>query len=294
MLLVADNSLRIVEASAQRECLIKTIVDRSEGVFLWVALVLKNIRQGLDDGWSLTHVETEIESSPIELDDFYSHLLRSISKTQKRRAYQLFTMVSVLADSKSERFSLMASLYIEDYERDSQFALKPHPSDFNPSEDEMSDDELLQQHAQRTNSALKIIRAACKGMLEARHVKNFLPRTSPVPHQCVYFVHRSAIEYLRLAEARSILAGDFVEEPFDVVEAISQVHLAEFKKESPRLLDREFRECTLLKIVGQRAEAKIDRAPYDFLEDADLSYRRKFQKSSWGGCPWMILSSTRT
>lgn len=48
---------------------------------MWVALVIKNIHQGVDDGWNLAAVEAEI-------DDLYRHLLRSTSDSQKKRAHR--------------------------------------------------------------------------------------------------------------------------------------------------------------------------------------------------------------
>jgi hypothetical protein len=123
MLCYTGERLDIIGQWDDRERMVRRIVAKAEGVFLWVALVTKNVRQGIEDGLNLASVEAELDALPGELDDLFSYLLRSISTTQQQRAHQIFALVLAF-QPYSTRLSLHACLNLDDFKKGPQFAVK--------------------------------------------------------------------------------------------------------------------------------------------------------------------------
>lgn len=57
-----------------------TIVERSQGVFLWVVPVLKHLEDIAHDGCNLFEMKKVLEYLPQDLDDFYAFMLRKLEK----------------------------------------------------------------------------------------------------------------------------------------------------------------------------------------------------------------------
>lgn len=64
----------------ERETLITSITDRAEGVFLWVFLVTKYLREGLDNGDTFWSLHAMVEAFPPELEPFFKQILDSVTQ----------------------------------------------------------------------------------------------------------------------------------------------------------------------------------------------------------------------
>lgn len=63
----------------ERERLITTVTDRAQGVFLWVFLVTKYLREGLDNGDTFGNLQAMLQAFPPELDPFFKQMLDSVN-----------------------------------------------------------------------------------------------------------------------------------------------------------------------------------------------------------------------
>lgn len=72
-----------------QECssLVRAIVEKSDGVFLWVTLTLKLAMQSLEDGETTTAIRRQVDVLPEELEVFFDYIIKSIPKHQRRKAY---------------------------------------------------------------------------------------------------------------------------------------------------------------------------------------------------------------
>lgn len=72
-----------------QECssLMREMVDKSEGVFLWVTLTLKLVLQSLEDGETTATIRRQVDLLPEELEAFFDYIVKSIPKHQRRKAY---------------------------------------------------------------------------------------------------------------------------------------------------------------------------------------------------------------
>ncbi|KAG8164411.1 hypothetical protein KVR01_006329 [Diaporthe batatas] len=108
---------KLAHASTQEsfENLVSLIMNKADGVFLWVALVVKSLREGLENGLSCDELTREVDILPDQLESLYSHILASLGKSALKKAYQTFAMVKELK-KENYRMSLLAYSFIEEYE----------------------------------------------------------------------------------------------------------------------------------------------------------------------------------
>jgi hypothetical protein len=78
------------------------IVEKADGVFLWVALVLNMILEGLECRESLLDPERKLETLPQKLEEFFDHILGLISEGQRRKAYCTLSYAMLAARCKSD------------------------------------------------------------------------------------------------------------------------------------------------------------------------------------------------
>jgi hypothetical protein len=251
------DKLRVLEPEGL-DRLADTITVKSNGIFLWVALVVKSIRARLEDGFGLSMIEEEIDSLPEELEGLFQHLMDSIHKSYRKRAYQTFAIVELLRlglDPCGYRvdLSLLGHNFLDEYNADQEFAQKPHSLFAKISPTTIKQ---LEEVAQ------KKLNAQCQGLVETDH-KNYITYT-----------HRSVPEFLERYLPRTdstILAG------FEPAHAISQLVLAEIRLRPgdpcwmPTTVDGYPPSCprineVLQGIMSLRDRNALDHPPFTFVE----------------------------
>ncbi|KAE9365683.1 hypothetical protein N431DRAFT_472287 [Stipitochalara longipes BDJ] len=190
-----------------QDSFIEQIASRAEGVFLWAALVMNTIREGLYDNNGLSELQAKLESTPSEIDNLFGDLI-----------------------------SLFAYSFLDDFSKDPEFAFKLH---IGPR---LCDKEINQ----RLQRARKQLIARCRGLVEIKdrvyelylqsdyvHDPSFL--TSALKHE-ITVVHRSIHEYLQSAENNKWMEQYL--EVFSPTEAICQLTVATIKRLGPLTLFR--------------------------------------------------------
>ncbi|KAH8895919.1 hypothetical protein GQ53DRAFT_819879 [Thozetella sp. PMI_491] len=238
-----------------REALVEAIVTKAQGIFLWVALVTKFIRDQHESDATSPQLMKELDTLPDELDDLYEHILRSLSPENRKRAYQTLRMLEetkVLGPDKEEdkiSISLFAYSFMQEYEQDREFAMH---DDFQASG---ASAELQQQRVDRTQKRLN---GSCKGLIETGH------------DGILDYAHRSVVEFLQIPRIQDAMApynADFM-----VADAVSQLLLAELRlgrstdssDEGLSLATVQTRHETA-PFLTMRERHKLDAPPYRFL-----------------------------
>ncbi|KXH36340.1 hypothetical protein CNYM01_10783 [Colletotrichum nymphaeae SA-01] len=75
--------------------LISIISQKSEGVFFWVALVVKSLARGLDNRDDLTILQKRVADFPSDLDEFFQRMLDSIEDVYRETASRTFSMLLI-------------------------------------------------------------------------------------------------------------------------------------------------------------------------------------------------------
>lgn len=217
------------------EDLIRAIVGKGDGIFLWVALVVKALRERIEDGHDPQIVIFELESLPRELELLLKTLLDSLSPSYKQKFYQLFAMMSKLQASCIQRcLSPLACSFLEDLDGDPSFAMKKDFLQFNMDE---------QNKRVRIDLTKKKINGYCKGLFEFRYYEGTF-------RSCLVNTHRSIPEFLATPNIRTEFAS-YVNK-FDTAEAISQLLLAEIRCTSPKSVPRKSMAAAMYRIVALR------------------------------------------
>ncbi len=171
--------------------IIKDIVRKAEGVFLWVDLAVKDQIRGINDEDSLEQLEERLRILPSGLEDLYAHMLNNIQKVHRKEAAWFFQF-SLFEDSKSKTKTLL-DFTLAVYERlDHDLGFS---ADF-PTGDVISRCELTRRR----------IITTCVGLLEV-HGKDLIPEVSvsedPIRRDSktrVTFLHRTVADFLAKSE----------------------------------------------------------------------------------------------
>ncbi|KAK3385482.1 hypothetical protein B0H63DRAFT_510281 [Podospora didyma] len=107
------------ESEPGYDLLIDQVVNRSQRVFLWVHLVLRDLLDGLTYSDSIKTLQVRLESFPEDLDRFFQHMLDSVPRIYLDRASRMFK----LAVHAEEPLLLMFYLLLEDIEDDEGFTM---------------------------------------------------------------------------------------------------------------------------------------------------------------------------
>ena len=99
----AHDKLNHITNSNTRESLIRGILSRAHGIFLWVALVVKTVREHAENDATEDELATLVSSIPDDLDHLFEHLFLSISKVNSKS----FPSIHITAHSKEARYSVV-------------------------------------------------------------------------------------------------------------------------------------------------------------------------------------------
>ena len=102
--------------------MLKDMVLKAQGVFLWVELVVKTLIAGLQNDDSLAQLQARVESTPSDIEALYAKMLDNIEGTYHQETVQLFQMVLAKLDSwlfhvavaLDDRFDCISGMSIRD------------------------------------------------------------------------------------------------------------------------------------------------------------------------------------
>ncbi|OAL39468.1 hypothetical protein AYO20_01338 [Fonsecaea nubica] len=232
-----------IAAHEQTEGLIDKITKRADGIFLWVALVTKSIRDQLEEGYELSVVEEELDRLPSELQKLFEHLLETISQSPGyKTAHHTFAMVLKLRYYKLD-LMLLAYSFLEHYEKDPSFAM-------DGSFPFLNTDDVGGRR--REDHARRRLYRDCRHLLEVKEDGGTITVT-----------HRSILEFLESQAVKDTMKCDL--DGFSTEEAISQLFLAALRYKRERFPDR-FLSRVVYNIILMRDESGINQEPYHFLE----------------------------
>jgi len=244
-----QDKLKHLPGEANITSLVNSITEKAQGIFLWVAIVVKRMRELIENGSKLTTLQRELDLLPQELDDLFEHILKSLSTSDRKRAYQTFAMLLTLKPYNLP-LSLFAYTFLEDYDRDPGFAMQgtfPHS--------------IMDESAKenRIKLAHKTLAGCCRGLVEPIMDEEEL---------VLSFTHRSVPEFLLTPSIQRDMELHLKD--FSPEDATSQLILAELWSKEPNSAEKTgYMRLSFIaySLIRMRHKAKADRVPYSFLED---------------------------
>jgi hypothetical protein len=119
--LASNTTFSALGSDNSRSSFQDQVVDKAEGVFLWVALVLRDVEEGLLSGDTLTQLVAKVNSLPGELEDLFQYLFDSIHRTDQK---EIYTILAIAIRRHSRNWLLFRIGLVEDYLRDLGFAMR--------------------------------------------------------------------------------------------------------------------------------------------------------------------------
>lgn len=221
-----ENFLALEKPEGGGAKLISQVTERSSGVFLWVALVVKLLDDACDDGDTFAELQRKADLTPSEVEDLFQQLFDSIHKSDRDQSAQSFAIVLRLLENKyGLRMSLLRYSLLDEYNADPEFALKP----------DFEEQRFLYENENEVRLRLKRARRQlykrCKGLLEVIQSdddpldgeKGHLRETALANR--ISLTHRSVQEFLLKNEMEQDRSARL--QGFDVSGAIYQTFVAE-------------------------------------------------------------------
>ncbi|KAH6682304.1 hypothetical protein F5X68DRAFT_25048 [Plectosphaerella plurivora] len=262
---VQDRLDHLPDDEAKR-MLIHDVASKADGIFLWVALVVKSMREAIEDGMSAPELTNLLDSTPTELEDLFHHILKTLDKKKLRNACKIFSMLDRIdhvsrsidvRHSYVPKLTLLAYSFLDDYERDQKFATDEFWNTVTPGR--LTVEERMQM-------AAKKLRANCAGLLEAR--VNPIAQLQDAAGPSIDYTHRSVHEYLKEIRSSKENNLQLSDKDFDAGDAASSLILAQIRALGPdHGGGHDYAGLTILRLA---APAVPDQPPYEFLEYIDF------------------------
>ncbi|KAI0884206.1 uncharacterized protein GGS22DRAFT_194786 [Annulohypoxylon maeteangense] len=210
--------------------LISEIVQKADGVFLWVALVVKLVDDACDEEDSFQDLQRKIDFLPPEIRDLFDQLFSSIHESVRDESAQTFAIaLKLLNNRRGMRLSLLRYSLLDDYNADPLFASSLDSPDLKFLD---WNDEAMRKRLKR---ARKQLYKRCKGLLEViesdidplsqqTELDTYSLKGTPLS-QRISLIHRSIQEYLEEKQISKERADRT--ENFDVVDAICKTYAVE-------------------------------------------------------------------
>lgn len=172
-----NRYFRELRASDNRcEDLVTEIVDRADGVFPWVFLVVHSLRRGLTNADTVPELQDRLRILPTDLEEYFQHMLDSVEKVYHRQSARLFLMRLAAPAT----LTMMTVSYFD--KEDPDFGLAPEVEAPSPTE--------VKDKQRRT---LRRVKARCTDLLEISKDYN------------VHFLHRTVHDFLEIPRIQKLL-----------------------------------------------------------------------------------------
>jgi hypothetical protein len=199
-----------IQASNRLEAneMIEEIIEKSQGVFLWVFLVVRSLTEGLRNHDRFSQLRQRLRAFPSDLTEFFSHIFKSMDPTYRVQAAHMCQVTL----SAAEPLTPLGYWYLDEEEDNPNIALtmpiKPRTA------------QVLDYYMEE----MKIrINGRCKGLLEVTTIERNGTCTSQVD-----FLHRTVKDFLKTTEMQLIFV-EWQHPGFNPDFAICKASLAELK-----------------------------------------------------------------
>ncbi|KAF4970351.1 hypothetical protein FSARC_2607 [Fusarium sarcochroum] len=242
-----QSSLAHLENAAVKDYFLTEIPQKANGIFLWIILVVGDIRKRVEDDASQETLLKLLDSLPPGLEALFQHILSGLDKNSRKRAYQTMDIVRT-AMANHIAFSLLAFSFLDEYERDHEFSIR---------DDFLNSDHTAEMENRSELSYNKQLRGICGGLVQNYQLdENTRPRT----WGNLGFTHRSIPEMLDGLSVRQAMESTLV--GFNSVSALSHLTFAEVQS----LDDTKMARPLCAGVSWMRLAERMDNPPYRFLE----------------------------
>jgi hypothetical protein len=200
--LALSQGVQQAALTGEAELLMEEIVEKAEGVFLWVFLVVKSVLAGLDEMDTVSMLLYRVQQFPSDLEDFFRAILDRAESVYSGHTHQSLKLACLYAEPDCLEEAREASNFLDFWfiRQDPRGIHDPnffHNTQPWPVPNDMKAWERMRRETQATLSA------ACKDLL-------YIPERSegnPLWWK-VEFLHRTVYEFLQTDEMQSLIEAN--------------------------------------------------------------------------------------
>jgi hypothetical protein len=226
--------------------LVLDISRKAQGVFLWVFLVVKSLREGLVNGDNLRTLQERVNAMPSDLEAFFDKLIHSVDKI-----YQNHMAATIdVAMRSPNSLSMLTYWFLDENNCHSQ--------------DLSSRSESLNVYFIEDQMTRKL--SGCyKGLLEG---------TGPIGCRNVDFVHRTVRDYVRLRTVSHIFGQDCLTSNANTLKAFATHY--QFIRDSGEITSNYPRTSDII-VFARWAEQESAYLDWKLIENMDAWSSSRFQ-----------------
>lgn len=267
-----DSRFEVLKAKDDRsQDLVQEIVDKAQGVFLWVILVVRSLLTGLRNADRICDLQKRLREFPATLEKFFGHMIASIEPIYREQTAQAFK----IALEAEDPLSLMTYSFFDEEDLDAVVTAPLNPL-------------ATQEIISRQDDMRRRLNGRCKGLLEVIS-DDALDKTEPryvdwFWAQKVGFHHRTARDFLQTNDMQNMLLEN-LEPDFEPKLRICKALLAQLKAidyreiEDTRVLPMEpFKD---LVYYARRLEYENHAPQSRLLDEAGQCVSKQVDRSGW-------------
>ena len=223
----AYQQLKLVNNEA--DFLLQEIVDKAQGVFLWVFLVVRSLMEGLRNADRMIDLKRRLQEFPTDLNEYFGYMLQSLDPIYKTHVAKGFQV----ALSAKNPLSVLQFWYLDQAEEDPEYAMKMTLSFRShrwPGDYFVSD---------RSEIMAIRINGRFKGLLEVTKASGTDSGSKSLSHKSrVDFLHRTVKDFLLTTDCENLITK-WMPSEYDVDLSVAYALLADLKEiQGSQLNDR--------------------------------------------------------
>jgi NACHT domain-containing protein len=204
--------------------LVQEVVEKAQGVFLWVYLVVKSLLEGLQNADRTLDLRRRLDAFPADLNDYFGYILDSLDPIYRVQTARGFR--AALAAPRP--LSVLQFWYLDHEEEDPEYAMKmtiPKPYEV---------PELRRKDWAHARNMAKRVTGRFKGLLEVTYEKSgryYLVEdgeTETIYELRVDFLHRTVKDFLSTRDCHSLITA-WTPASFKVDESLCKAYIADLK-----------------------------------------------------------------
>ncbi|KAF2856080.1 hypothetical protein T440DRAFT_438724 [Plenodomus tracheiphilus IPT5] len=229
------------------EKIVRDLIDKAEGVFLWVHLVVLSLLEGLSNADRMSDLAARLEALPRGLERLYKKLCSTLEPHHFKHACQIFRLIEAIG-----RVCPVLHLWFADNE-DNRSAMEQKI-------EVLSNSEMLY----RMELMKRRLISRCRGLLE-------VTRSDPVDEfpwkdVCVGWAHRTARDYITSKAVWNIVLETTEHDAFDLTSHKANALMGIFKA-VPDSADAKWRQFMGCVFLALQAESQLKHCDVEYLEE---------------------------
>ncbi|KAK8096022.1 hypothetical protein PG999_014044 [Apiospora kogelbergensis] len=178
----------LTQMNSEYSQVVDAVVNRAQGVFLWVYLVVRTLLEGLTYHDSVSTLYQRLHEFPPDLELFFQHLIDSISPIYRKMMARYFR-IATIADIP---MSAIMYSFLDDIDDNSDFALSLEQSELDPAKIRLRKDQLRRRLDARSRGLLELVQDRTDRGTDDKTVHFFGYRVDFLHRTVRDFLHQSA------------------------------------------------------------------------------------------------------